>query len=60
MAHLSALAVAATLRAERIGIAQVKYSNDLSIRIGELEMKALDEKQHYGSGRGCAFWGFRS
>ena len=37
MAHLSTAAVAAVLRAARIGVAQAKCSNDLTIRIGELE-----------------------
>ena len=37
MAHLSAAAGAAVLRAARMAVAQVKYSNDLTIRIGELE-----------------------
>ena len=37
MARLSAAVVAAVLRAARMGAAQVKCSNDLAIRIGELE-----------------------
>ena len=37
MARLSAAAVAAVFRAARIGDAQVKCSNDLAIRVGELE-----------------------
>ena len=37
MARLSAAAEAAVLRAARMGDAQVKCSNDLTIRVGELE-----------------------
>ena len=37
MARLSAAVLAAVLRAARMGAAQVICSNDLAIRIGELE-----------------------
>ena len=37
MARLSAAAVAAVLRAARMGVAHVKCSNNLTIRVAELE-----------------------
>ena len=58
MAHLSAAAGAAVLRAARMGVAQVEFPSDFAIGVRELvgtvsHRKGLERKRHHESDHGC-------